>query len=121
MLGDSVSMSDALVVTGFSMTVVFIALLIISFIIERFKDIFYKDNKKQETKVVKKQTKKATKPKVKKQDNDEELVAVIAAAVAASMSKSVSEINIKSIRRASENIPAWSRVGRQEQIYNNTL
>jgi len=50
--------------------------------------------------------------------DDTALIAAITAAVAASLGTSPNGILIKSISRARQNIPAWGRSGRSEQIYS---
>lgn len=117
MLGEKVSIGQALIVTVFSMGIVFLALLIISYIIDGFRFIFYKDNKK-----VDKEQKKAIEPKknvpqeIINEEDDEELIAVITAAIAASISRPVSEIKVKNIRRIPTKTPIWAKTGRLKQM-----
>lgn len=118
-MGDIISFGDSLIITVFSMVVVFVGLIVLAMFISVLKSIGGKnkveDTKKPETPI------KAKEPvKEKRQEattNDEELVAVIAAAIAASLGVSEPEVNIKSIRRIPQNSPAWATAGRQEQIY----
>lgn len=49
--------------------------------------------------------------------SNEELVAVIAGAIAASLGVSTQDINIKTIRRATQSSTPWSITNRQEQLY----
>jgi len=119
LLGDSVTLGDSLIVTVFSMVIVFLSLLIISYIIDALRAVATKDN-------VEKVINQTAPVKVDKEEivhtlndeDDEELVAVIAAAIAASMGVNVSDLNIKSIKRIPQSGPVWSRIGRQEQISN---
>lgn len=112
-MGDHVSIGQALTITGFSIVVVFIGLIIISLLIDLLKNI--SGEKKPEVE-------KAVVTPVEKEEaeinevNDEELVAVIAAAIASSMGVSVSQLNIKSIKRMTQSSPAWAVASRQEQI-----
>ena len=112
-MGDHVSIGQALIITGFSIVVVFLGLIAISMLIGLLKNI--SQEKKPEV------TKTTVAP-VKKEEqainevNDEELVAVISAAIAASMGLSVPQLNIKSIRRIQQTTPAWAVASRQEQI-----
>lgn len=118
-MGDIISIGDALVITAFSMVVVFIVLVIISIFISVLKNIGVEKKKEVATvttPTIVKQTE--VKETVVNNQNDEELVAVIAAAIAASMGVQIPEINIKSIRRIPQSIPAWGVAGRQEQIYS---
>lgn len=120
-MGEHISIGDSLIITLFSISMVFIVLVFISMFISLLKNL---DRKEQST--VKKEIKKVpqtnkelakTEEKVNTVD-DEELVAVISAAIAASLGASLPEINIKKINRISGNSTAWSVAGRQEQIYN---
>lgn len=54
-------------------------------------------------------------------NNETELAAVIAAAIAVSMGISPQELNIHSIKRISQIGPAWSRVGRENQVANKVI
>lgn len=118
-MGDIISIGDSLIITAFSMVVVFILLIIISIFISVLKNIGVE--KKQEiTKVAAPTINKVVEVKdpVINNQNDEELVAVISAAIAASMGVKIPEINIKSIRRIPQSIPTWGVAGRQEQVYS---
>lgn len=118
MLGEKISMSDALMVTVFSMLIVFAALLAINFILKGFKVFLYKEKKDNVTKA-KKETQKQTtaaREQIVNHDNDEELVAVITAALAASLSRPASDIRIRRITRTNQNSSIWSRAGRLEQM-----
>ena len=113
-MGDHVSIGQALIITGFSIVVVFIGLIVISMLIDLLKNISA-EKKPEVTKIV-------VAPVVKREEqvinevNDEELVAVISAAIAASMGLSIPQLNIKSIRRIQQTTPAWAVASRQEQI-----
>ncbi|NLK71965.1 MAG: OadG family protein [Clostridiales bacterium] len=50
------------------------------------------------------------------EQEDASLIAVITAAIAASLQKSGQSIIVKNIRRVSDNMPAWARAAKQEQI-----
>jgi len=116
-LGDIISFKDSLVITVFSMSVVFLGLVVLAVLISVLKSIG--GEKKVE------EIKKSPVPIKPKENvvenitttNDEELVAVIAAAVASSLGVNVPEVNIKSIRRIPQTSPAWAAASRQEQIY----
>ena len=112
-MGDHVSIGQALIITGFSIVVVFLGLMIISALIDLLKNISG-DKKPEESKTVVAPVKKED--IVTNEVNDEELVAVISAAIAASMGLSVPQLNIKSIRRIQQTTPAWAVASRQEQI-----
>ena len=111
-----VSFSDSLIITLFSMLIVFIGLVIIALLISGLKFIGNKDNssiKKEEEAKVK------TKPVADKLlvEDDEELVAVIAAAIAASLGVQVEDFNIKNIKRTNSSDP-WSQAGLTERLIN---
>lgn len=102
-------------ITVFSMAIVFIALLVISYLIDGLRAIASKDNGKKT--VEEKLEIEEKKDIVEENSNEEELVAVIAAAIAASQGIDVSDVKISSIKRVPQNTPVWSRMGRQEQIF----
>jgi sodium pump decarboxylase gamma subunit len=114
-VGDKITMSDSLIITIFSMAIVFISLLIISYLIKGSKVITNKGTKMKKTsqKLV---AKEANMENIK-DDENEELIAIISAAVAASLGVSIPEMNIKSIKRISTNECIWSRVGREQQMF----
>lgn len=119
-MGEFIGIGDALIVTLFSVVMVFLVLIVISIFIGMLKGL---DRKKEEPFLANESKLDLIKDKtIKEQEalnmaNDEELVAVISAALAASMGLKLPEINIKSIRRLNNNSPAWARAGKQEQIY----
>lgn len=112
-MGDHVSVGQALIITGFSIVVVFLGLIIISVLIDLLK-IIGGENKPEVSKAVVTPVKKEE-PVVNEVD-DEELVAVIAAAIAASMGVGIPQLNIKSIKRVPQTGSTWGIAGRQEQI-----
>ncbi|WP_427339276.1 OadG family protein [Caloranaerobacter sp. DY30410] len=117
MLGENVTIGQVLVVTVFSMGIVFLALLVISYIIDGFRFVFYKDNKKEDKeqrKVI--EPKKSVPKEIFNEEDDEELIAVITAAIAASISRPASEIRIRNIKRIPANTPIWARAGRLKQF-----
>lgn len=110
----SVSLGEALVVTVFSMAVVFATLIVISYVLSGFKVVFYKDNKKKIEKTIVKE------PIIEEtiEENNDELVAVIAAAISISTNTPIDNFYIKNIKRVPQTTPVWGKMGRQEQIYN---
>lgn len=101
MLGDSVSMSEALMVTVVCMFLVFLTLMLLSGVLELFKYVF---KPKEEVKKVINQSNTTTSERTEENivlenlDGDD-AVAAIAAIVAASAEKRNSRIHIKSIKR----------------------
>lgn len=124
MLGDSVSINQALVVTVFSMLIVFATLYIISLILSGFKSAFYKDKSKKKEKPKeninleqKKNVNRAEKVEDKTEE-ETEIVAVITAALAQSLSVLPADIRIKAISRIPQTAPVWAVAGRQKQVSN---
>ncbi len=120
MLGDKITIGQALMVTGLSMVIVFFILLAINFILHGFKVFLYKDKKGKINKAKTETLNEATATKeyipVKQNNDDEEIVAVITAALAASLSRPASDIRIRKITRINQSSSIWSRVGRLEQM-----
>ena len=118
LLGEKISMSDALMVTVFSMIIVFSTLLAISFILKCFKVVFYKEKNANVTKakkVTQKESSATKDPKPKQESNDEELIAILTAALAASLARPTSDIRIRKITRTNQSSSIWARLGRVEQ------
>jgi len=119
-LGNYITIGDSLIITVFSMAVVFVALIGISYLIDLLRIASDRNgNTKGSNKanaIEEKEVKKVEESSVQENLNDEELVAVISAAVAVSLGVSIPEVNIKSIKRVTENTPAWAAMGRREQI-----
>lgn len=114
------ALSEGLQVTAIGLIIVFSVLLILMLVMMAMKVIFYKpevaENKQNEVKQnIGTSDIKSNENDVKSVD-DTELVAVITAAVAASMNTSVSNIRIKSFKRASGVSSAWKREGVREVI-----
>lgn len=118
-MADKITIGQSLIITIFSMAVVFLVLIGISYLINVLK--VATNNNKKESKEATNSTEsvKVSEP-VEKAGNieDEELVAVIAAAIAASMGVAIPDINIKSIKRVSTPSPIWAQMGRVEEISN---
>lgn len=117
-MGDIISLGDSIIITIFSMAVVFLGLIVLAMLISVLKSIGKEKNIVAKEPVVPDKSKETMVDKIEETAiNDEELVAVIAAAIAASLGVSIPEVNIKSIRRVPQNTPAWASAGRQEQIF----
>lgn len=111
-MGEYISMSDALVVTVFSMAAVFIVLIMISFLINGLKMIGTTEKKmiKDENKELKQRQESKEKIITHRDTEDvleEELVAVIAAAVAVNLGLNIPDIRIKNIKRVSQDLNPW--------------
>lgn len=119
-LQDGVNLSEGLLVTLFSMGIVFLTLIVIAFILGGFKSIFYKDESKKTS--IKKEAPpigdNAVVEDTEELVNDEEMVAVIAAAIAAHTGSNIENLNIMNITRIPQNSPTWMKVGREKSVYN---
>lgn len=120
-MGETVTIGESLIITVFSMAVVFVVLVAISYLINILRATT-NDKKEQ---VQQENTKTIVQEETKKEEeidenlDNEELVAVIAAAISANMGLSIPDINIKAIRRVSQNSSIWSDTGRREQVIDN--
>lgn len=114
------TMGQSLMITVFSMAIVFLTLLIISYLIKGLQSFSQKDKAEKTVKNIEPIKTREKQEIIEKDEhsNDEELVAVIAAAIAANMGVDISNVKIKSIRMVSQNTSVWSKVGREEQIFN---
>lgn len=111
-MGEYISMSDALIISGFSMATVFVVLIMISFLINGLKMIGTTENKmvKDEKKDLKQREESKEKITTNRDMEDvleEELVAVIAAAVAANLGLNIPDIRIKNIKRVPQDMNPW--------------
>lgn len=110
--GEKVNIGEALFISLFAMIVVFMVLLIISYLIDATA-FFTKAKPKKSLKV--KVTETAPKKDDSKSDNCD-LVAVIAGALASYLGTSVDNIKIKSIRRVNQTDSPWTKRGLLNQI-----
>ncbi|MGO1470164.1 MAG: OadG family protein [Tissierella sp.] len=93
-LQDGVSISEALIVTLFSMGIVFLTLIVISLILGGFKLFFYeKDSGKLPSKEENNLKKNNIDADIESKAIDEELIAVIGAAIAAHSKDSLKKID----------------------------
>lgn len=100
MYGDSVSITQALFISFFAMAVVFVVLLIISYLIDATAFCLNRSNKKSvpENKI------SAMNVDTSKKDDT---VVVIAAAIASYIGTTVDNIRISKIRRIQQNTSPW--------------
>lgn len=114
MYGNEVKIGEALFISVFAMIVVFLVLLIISYLIDITAFCIGGKKKKVE---VKNEPKKETIAEVKKANaKDDNLVVTIAAAIAAYLGTSVDNVRIKSIRRVPQSDTPWTERGLLSQI-----
>lgn len=113
MFGDKISLLEAGIVTVFSMAVVFISLLAISYIIDLMRVAFSKkDNKAVETKTIQQVSQPVVNTVV--EEDDTELVAVITAAIAAMIGTNSSGLVVRNIKRLPDLDTTWSKTGKIE-------
>lgn len=113
-MGEYITIGDSLIVTIFSMIVVFISLYLIACLIRVLKVV--SSGKKED--------KEANTPNIEEtnvieeaeETDSEELIAAIAAAIAASLNVSIPQIRIREIKRIPQNTPLWADMGRREQM-----
>ena len=114
-MGEHISIGESLLVTVFSMVIVFIVLIAISYLIDLLRIATNGKSEKEATKSAE-GLEKTTKQEIEdNKNNQEELIAVITAVLAVNMEVGVSDINIKSIRKTSPSSPIWAEVGRIDQ------
>jgi len=118
-LAERITLMDSLMITVFSIAVVFAVLAGIALFIKLLRaasnGVVEKEVKNKIQENIK--VEKANETIEEKEDiEDEELVAVISAAIAASLGVSIPEINIRSIRRTDLATNSWAQAGRVEQI-----
>lgn len=104
-------------VTLLCMSIVFVILVLLSYVIRLQRVIVEKIDGLKTQNAVPQKTEKAVAPQVAAvQEESEELIAVISAAIAAVLGRPVSNIKVRSIRRLEPATPSWSAAGRQDQI-----
>lgn len=111
MYGNSLTMVDSFVITAFSMSLVFVALVVISY----FIDLIAKVVNRSKTEVVS-DVVEETVTQVDIIDESEEIIAVISAAIAATSGKSLQDFVIRNIQPTLNQESAWARAGRAEAM-----
>lgn len=114
MFGETISFGEGLMVTALGMGVTFVTLIVLSFLLDLLRILFYKEPKKAPVQVV--ETQAPAEAETAPEENQEELIAVITAAIAASLQTSTHNIIVRNIVRVGDQSPAWNRVGKLEQI-----
>lgn len=118
---ETIGVGQSIVITIFSMLVVFLVLVGISFLIDLLRLAVERlESKGNEEKITDKKLVEDVKEEVTSEasdlSSDEELVAVISAAIAASMGVDLPDIRINSIRRIDD---GWKNRARDEQVFKN--
>jgi len=117
-LAEKITLLDSLVITVFSMAVVFAVLAGISFLIRILKAVSNGGEKKEVKNQIQENlnVKPVSNIKEKEAVEDEELIAVISAAIAASLGVSIPEVRIRTIRRVNQNTTSWVQANKIEQV-----
>ncbi len=117
-MGDKITLLEALIVTIASMIVVFAVLALIAWMIGLLKNVG-KESVKEQSELPKKdgQLISVSDEIQREVEEGEELIAVISAAIVASMGFKIPNINIKGIKRVSQNTIAWREMSKQEYFY----
>lgn len=117
-MAEKITLLDSLVITVFSMAVVFAVLASISFLIRILKAVSNGGEKKEAKNQIQGNlnVKPVSNIKEKEAVEDEELVAVISAAIAASLGVSIPEVRIRTIRRVNQNTTSWVQANKIEQV-----
>ena len=113
MYGDKVEIGQALFISLFAMAVVFLVLLIISYLID-ITAFFINGNVKAKRVKVEASNTTVSEPATNKKSDD--TVVVIAAAIAAYLGTTVDNIRITKIRRVTQKGTTWSERGLLAQI-----
>ncbi|SCG84211.1 hypothetical protein DW1_2651 [Proteiniborus sp. DW1] len=122
--GDNITIGDSLIITLFSMLLVFAVLIILSFTIDGFRLLSHRQGKNTENAgkpkdIIAEANKQAVShvaENTPSQQDELELVAVITASIAAMLSKPASSIVVRNIVRVPQTTPVWSSASRQEMI-----
>lgn len=127
-MSNSISFFDSILVTIFSMSIVFLTLIAIAAIINRLKlitnsgiritDPIIRVEGRESMDITSRSVPEVIDSKSADEETSQELIAVIAAAVASSIGADISDISIRSIRRIPQNSSVWADAGRNEQMRN---
>lgn len=112
MFGDIVTAGDTLLISGFSILIVFLVLLLLSFMI----DFFAYCLKRWENPAQMEKRRAAEMPKTRAPGADKRDAVLIAAAIAACLSVKPDEIVVRRITRVEDHDSAWARNARLESI-----
>ena len=113
MYGNVVSFKEAMFISLFAMLIVFLVLLILSFMID-FTALFINKNKQKDVNQV-----KIIKDENKNENNkisDTSLVAIITASIASMMNTDIDNIRITKIKRVGNANSMWSEKGLLDNI-----
>lgn len=114
MFGETISFGEGLIITALGMSVTFVALIALSFLLDLLRILFYKDPSKVPAQVI--IAKKVESQDDETEENSEELVAIITAAIAASLQTTTHNIVVRNITRVRDVTPVWAKTSRVEQM-----
>jgi len=114
MYGDKVDIGQALFISLFAMAIVFLVLLVISYLIDITAFIIKGSAKPKKANGAVSNT--ATSAPVKNKKGSDDTVVAIAAAIAAYLGTSVDNVRITKIRRIPQSSTAWTERGLLAQI-----
>lgn len=114
MYGDKVELGQALFISLFAMAIVFLVLLIISYLIDI--TAFVLNRKVKQKKTSDELSKTTVSPPLSNKNGNDDIVVVIAAAIAAYLGTSVDNVKITKIRRIPQNSTTWTERGLLAQI-----
>ena len=108
MYGEQVTGFQAAIVTVFSMLLVFLTLILISYFIDVLAKVVNKKKVAKEsiTEIA------AEEPEIENEDVEDDIIPVVICAAAAYMTISKKNFVLKKIRRVDSNESAWSKFGR---------
>lgn len=118
--GVQIGMTEAAIITAFSMAVVFIALLAISYIIDLMRIVFdkkgtsKKESKNEGVESMQSKENNAGNDEVMTMEEETQIVAAITAAVAMMLAKDASEFIVRNIKRSPDLDPIWAQAGRMK-------
>ena len=113
--GNNVNIGEALFISGFAMLVVFLVLLVISYLIDVtafFTNVKNRVNKTDKTEIINTEVT----ARIEGTKSNDQLIATIAGAIAVYLGTSVDNIKIKSIRRINQSDSPWTKRGLFNQI-----
>jgi sodium pump decarboxylase gamma subunit len=113
LFGETISFGEGLVVTALGMGVTFVTLIVLSYLLDLLRIVFYKEPQKAPIQVG--ENASVVEESVE-EGNEEELIAVISAAIAASLQTSTHNIVVRNIVRVGDQSPTWNRLGKVEQM-----
>ena len=114
-----INIGDSLIITVFSIIMVFLILVIISLFVSLLKNIDNSDELKstKKSKVIP-ETISTHDVTESNNEDEQELIAVIAAAIAIQLHVNITDIDIRKIKQVPNSSNTWTITGRQEQMTN---